>query len=260
MLLQAVLLTGCALLGAVWAWQDWHRVRTESVRLAALSGAEIADPWRAWLDRNGAAFALGAALLLLAINADRQGARTARRLERERRRALHHALHDTLTRLPNRRAFDRRLRRLAATGNGPASLLLVDLDGFKQLNDTLGHEAGDIALVQVASALRAAVKADEGLCCRWGGDEFAVLLPQADRADAERIAARLERALERVVVARDGCEAFPVRGSIGIATLRDGSVHGQQHLLRAADEALAGVKRHRHGRPAEVFVRFPTQP
>lgn len=258
-LLQGVLLVVCVLLGAVWAWQDWQRERVESLMRTASYGASAADPWRSWLDRNGPVFALGAALLLLAINADQQGARTARRLERERRRAVHDALHDALTRLPNRRAFDRRLRRLAADGRGPASLLLVDLDGFKQLNDTLGHEAGDIALVQVAAALRAAVKSHEGLCCRWGGDEFAVLLPRADRDSAERIAARLEQALQRVVVAHGHDGSVCMRGSIGIATLQDRSATTEDDLLRIADEALAVIKRQRHGLRDHSSVRLRTQ-
>ena len=253
LLLQSALLAGCLLLGAVWAWQDWHRERAATATLAALSGAPVADPWAAWLHRNGPLFALGAALLLLVINADLQGTHRLRRLERERRRALHDALHDALTRLPNRRAFDRRLRRLAVERTDAASLLLVDLDGFKEINDTLGHEAGDLALVRVAATLRESVCRDGGLCCRWGGDEFAVLLPRADRATAERTAARLEQALQQLVIVRDG-HAFHVSGSIGIATLRDDSSYGQDDLFRIADEVLAGVKRQRHSRRNDVVT------
>lgn len=233
MLLQAMLLAACVSLGIVWAWQDWH-----------LEQAQTAAPSReAWLERNAPPFALGAALLLLAVNAGWQGALTACRLERERRRALR----DALTRLPNRRAFDRRLRELSADPSRPASLLFVDLDGFKSLNDTLGHEAGDAALVGVAAALRSAVPAHEGLCCRWGGDEFAVLLPQADRDRAEQVATRLEQALQRVVVARDGQPVYRVRGSVGIATLRREAAVGPTELLRTADAALMDIKRARAG-------------
>lgn len=262
-LLQAALLAVCALLGALWAWQDWHRERAESSALSARSGAPAADPWQAWLRRNGPVVALGAALLLLAVNADQQGARTVRRLDRERRRALHDSLHDALTRLPNRRAFDRWLRRFAADEGGPLSLLLVDLDGFKQLNDDLGHEVGDAALIQVAAALRATVKPHEGICCRWGGDEFAVLLPQTDRESAERVAARLEQALQRVVVGRSCDEGVRVRGSIGVATLQDRSSMTGGELLRTADDALAGIKRQRYATQdsaerSDSFVRKRT--
>lgn len=229
--LQVVLLAACVSLGIVWAWQDWHLEQAQAV----VSVKE------AWLERNAPLFALGAALLLLAVNAGWQGAVTACRLERERRLALR----DALTRLPNRRAFDRRLREIAVDPSQPASLLFVDLDGFKDLNDTFGHEAGDAALVGVAAALRSAVPAQEGLCCRWGGDEFAVLLPRTDRDHAEEVAARLEHALQRVVVARDGETVHHVRGSIGIATLRGGPGAGRTELLRTADAALADIKRAR---------------
>ena len=245
--LQAILLSGCVLLAFVWALQDWRYERARALSEAVHAGGgapadgEVSAEWQAWLERRSAPFALGAALLLLAVNAGWQGIRDARRLERERRRALH----DSLTRLPNRRAFDRRLRELAAGPASPASLLFVDLDGFKQLNDTLGHEAGDVALVRVADALRDTVPRGEGLCCRWGGDEFAVLLPEADRARAEQVAARLEEALRRVVVRREGRGALPVRGSVGIATLQGDAQCGWTELLKVADDALADAKRAR---------------
>ena len=230
----------------VWAIQDWRYERSRSVGTASAAGSVMAGAqdllaWRTWLENRAAPFALGAALLLLAVNAGRHDARTARCLERERRRAMH----DALTRLPNRRAFDRRLRRLRAGDGRPASLLFIDLDGFKQLNDTLGHEAGDAALVRVAEALRAAVPPGEGLCCRWGGDEFAVLLPRADRARAEQVAARLEAALRGVEIRCEGRGAFRVRGSVGIATVQGGDRCGRDRLLRVADDALADMKRAR---------------
>lgn len=254
--LQVVLLCSCVTLSMVWALQDWRYERarmagTASGGASVMAGAPDLDAWWAWLEHRAAPFALGAALLLLAVNAGWHDLRTARCLERERRRAMH----DALTRLPNRRAFDRRLRKLAARRARPASLLFVDLDGFKQLNDTLGHEAGDAALVRVAEALRAAVPLDEGLCCRWGGDEFAVLLPRADRRRAEQVAARLEEALRGVEIRREGRGAFRVRGSVGIATVQGGERCGRDRLLRVADDALADIKRARRSPGACVTAR-----
>lgn len=243
--LQTMLLCSCVVLAAAWASQDWRYEHARHVAESAAASTAVAAPgsaeWRSWLERRSVPFALGAALLLLVVNAGQQGVRTARCLERERRRALH----DPLTRLPNRRAFDRRLRKLVADRGHPASLLFVDLDGFKQLNDTLGHEAGDAALVRVAEALRAAVPPRDGVCCRWGGDEFAVLLPGTDRERAERVAARLQDALQGVVVRRAGHGAIRVSGSVGIATLRGAAPRGRRELLRVADDALTEVKRAR---------------
>lgn len=249
--LQAALVGCCALLAVVWAVQDWRYERDN----LAVPGLSEREEFRAWLERRSAPFALGAALLLLTVNSGWYCARTARRLERERRRALL----DPLTRLPNRRAFDRRLQRIADGRDGTASLLFIDLDYFKKLNDTLGHEAGDAALIGVAGAMRSAVSEQEGLCCRWGGDEFAILLPGADRAQAERVASRVARALDEVRVpthrTRERTDVVAVRGSIGIATigLPDRPARfPHRRLLRIADAALADAKRARVGASAGV--------
>jgi diguanylate cyclase (GGDEF)-like protein len=241
--LQAALIACCALLGVLLGIKDW---RHERLHLAG-PDASPSQTFRMWVERRAAPFALGSALLLLSVNACQFNQQAVRRLQRERRRALQ----DPLTRLPNRRAFDRRLQRLAGDRRGATSLLFIDLDRFKVLNDTLGHEAGDAALVGVAAAIRRAVAdEDEGLCCRWGGDEFAILLPGADRAKAERVASRVAEALGQVRISVDHRPPIPVRGSIGIATIdqdrlpshaRTGSGH-HPSLLGMADAALADAK------------------
>ena len=108
-------------------------------------------------------------------------------------RLRHEATHDTLTGLPNRRAFRRRLVREMETGNGLA-VVLCDMDNLKTVNDTHGHEAGDKALQKLAGALSSQLRrSDEAY--RIGGDEFAVILPGAARLDAERVMCRLRDAV-----------------------------------------------------------------
>ena len=103
---------------------------------------------------------------------------------------VHGGRHDALTGLLNRRAYEERLPVEIARANRfgwPLSLCLLDLDGFKKINDTLGHPAGDRALQQVAALIDESRLTDDGF--RIGGDEFAILMPQTEREDAE-LAAR----------------------------------------------------------------------
>ncbi|OLB78093.1 MAG: hypothetical protein AUI14_14050 [Actinobacteria bacterium 13_2_20CM_2_71_6] len=123
-------------------------------------------------------------LLLRTVNNRAQALTQALRVQEELQAQLtHRALHDPLTGLGNRALL---AERLAAAAGGTFALLMLDLDGFKDINDTLGHPAGDELLVEVARRLRAAVS--DGAVVRLGGDEFAILVPGADRATAGRIA------------------------------------------------------------------------
>ena len=173
---------------------------------------------------------------------------TARRAMEERLR--HEALHDPLTGLPNRRLF---LDRLAATaergrrrGGGAFSVLFLDLDRFKLVNDSLGHPVGDRLLCAVAERLRGCVGPADTVA-RLGGDEFALLLDGAGAEAAARTAADVARALAPAV-ALDGYEVHAT-ASIGIAP---GPGDGPEALLRAADAAMY---RARAGGPGrwEVF-------
>jgi diguanylate cyclase (GGDEF)-like protein len=152
---------------------------------------------------------------------------------------------DPLTGLLNRRAFleemSRRLDRLAFDGL-PGTLMFVDLDRFKELNDTLGHEVGDAALLITASLLRELVRPAD-LIARFGGDEFAVWLDGADhRAAAERAEQLRRSAPERISPLAAGCD-LPLTMSIGIATRPAHSEESLQDLLRRADAAMYVVKR-----------------
>ncbi|WP_432491678.1 diguanylate cyclase domain-containing protein [Kineococcus gypseus] len=172
------------------------------------------------------------------------------------------ALHDPLTELPNRRLFAERLEQAVARAGrtgGAAAVLFADLDGFKAVNDDLGHAAGDDLLVQVAARFRVCL-GGAGTLARLGGDEFAVLLedvaaPGEALAAAQRVLAALHRPF-RLRDARAG--ARPGAGgevdavlsaSVGVVLRGTGTGAG---LLRAADEAMYRAKR--TGRGSVVVV------
>ncbi|GAA2395251.1 diguanylate cyclase domain-containing protein [Dactylosporangium salmoneum] len=145
----------------------------------------------------------------------------------------HQATHDGLTGLANRALFDQRLAGLQTH----ASVLLVDLNGFKAVNDTHGHHAGDAVLVAVAERLAAATPST-GTAARLGGDEFAVLLPAAGPATAAAVAEHFLALLDAPVLV-DG-HRLAVRAAVGIATGPPGDPDG---LLRRADTEMYRRKR-----------------
>ena len=149
------------------------------------------------------------------------------------------AEYDPLTDLANRTLLNRRLEAAAALGH-PTSLIMLDLDGFKDVNDGLGHAAGDQVLKAVAGRLCDVVR-DAGLPCRLGGDEFVVLLAgTADPLAAAYLADRLIKAIERPVEL--GERAVYVGASAGVS-LSQGAVWGADELLEQADLALYQPKR-----------------
>jgi diguanylate cyclase (GGDEF)-like protein len=152
------------------------------------------------------------------------------------------ALHDPVTRLPNRTLFMERLEhgiRQAKRHNWSLAVLFIDLDGFKQINDTHGHDIGDEVLVSVARSLQNSVRAEDTMC-RYGGDEFACLMLDVDTAnDVGEFAAGLVR---RIATACDAAEKVPmVNASIGVALYPE---HGRtaETLLRHADVAMYQAK------------------
>lgn len=172
----------------------------------------------------------------------------------ERARALAHV--DALTGMPNRRAFDAMLAEsidCARASRRPISLLLCDVDSFKEVNDAFGHACGDEVLCGLAHVLSGAVRRPD-VAFRWAGDEFAVILTDADRAAAAAVAQRL-----RGVVAR-GCsrpDGQPLALGVGVAQLEDGM--STEELLVAADRQLfdykARAKRSRHAARAAGLQR-----
>jgi diguanylate cyclase (GGDEF)-like protein/PAS domain S-box-containing protein len=158
----------------------------------------------------------------------------------------HQALHDPLTGLANRTLLHERLvhalARAVRSGEGVA-LLFVDLDDFKLVNDSLGHDVGDRLLIAVADRLRACVRPADTVA-RLGGDEFAILLEGAGDDDAADIAERIQAALESAVDL--GHAPVRVHASIGIAHHHDGPPDAG-HLLRKADMAMYAAKRQGKG-------------
>lgn len=170
------------------------------------------------------------------------------------------AHYDTLTGLPNRLLFEERfeqVQQLAERNKTPFALLLLDLDGFKPVNDTYGHEAGDNVLRQIAERLQACIRRRSDTVARLGGDEFVILLPHLDqREDALQIARQIQIALARPLTLSGTTEATLTLGvSTGIACYPE---HGDsaRNLLRAADEAMYRVKK--SGKNHIAFAQTPS--
>ncbi len=165
----------------------------------------------------------------------------------------HLADHDTLTGLPNRRTFGGHLtRELAqrARHGTPLALLMLDVDHFKQINDTLGHRIGDAILCAAADSMRARIR-ESDIAGRLGGDEFAVLLPQTDRAGAEIVA----RDLVGAIAALRPVETDPdlrLSASIGVVAVERSAIVAEEELLDAADVAMYNAKAAGRGRYAAL--------
>ena len=163
------------------------------------------------------------------------------RAEREREAFRTSSLTDPLTGMANRRALFERIEYeiVRHTRQGRSfAVLVLDLDGFKRVNDRFGHAAGDELLRDVTAALRSVVR-EQDTVARMGGDEFCVLAPETRADGAQRLAARAEAAISRVTTGLDALGA-----SIGIALFEaDGSDRAQ--LLARADAAQAEAKRRR---------------
>jgi diguanylate cyclase (GGDEF)-like protein len=218
--------------------------------------ATVSAYWRTQRDADGAdirlriahvanvLIALAALLFCLLLTALGMYAKRNRQLVGESYEFEYAALHDPLTTLPNRRQLFAVLDDAAANHQaGPAprkiAVLYVDLDGFKQVNDSHGHRAGDEFLIAVSRRFRESVRKRD-VVARIGGDEFAVLIHEFSTADE---LAEVARRLIACVVATDEQMGLGlVRASIGIASFPD-LVGDYQRLVAAADEAMYRVKR-----------------
>ncbi|WLR91928.1 bifunctional diguanylate cyclase/phosphodiesterase [Shinella zoogloeoides] len=218
-----------------------RHIRAHGMTYRASSGAKriVGANWDVTEDIQ-----LQAELLQAKLTAEAQN----RALEEARRVMEHNSLHDALTRLPNRRFLDQQLA-LASDDGRALTLLHIDLDRFKDINDTLGHAAGDEVLKQAAAVLRAHVPAEDFIA-RIGGDEF-VLLSRRDPAAADfpTLSARLIEAIS-APMAIEGHDCR-IGASIGIATRHDAEESAEQ-LLVNADIALYEAKRRGRNR-VEAF-------
>lgn len=181
-----------------------------------------------WMTQN--AFQLGSLIEMLLLSLA-LGARV---------RELHQdSYRDALTGLANRRQFDEGMRegfQLARAQGRALSLLLLDIDHFKRFNDSFGHQAGDRVLQEVARLLQLEVRRPY-TACRHGGEEFAVIMPDAGAEAARVLAERLRRKLAQA------CRGeTPLTLSIGVASLEDGDFAAPEQLFAAADDALYAAK------------------
>jgi diguanylate cyclase (GGDEF)-like protein len=165
-----------------------------------------------------------------------------KRMEEELRRT---SQRDALTGLANRRTFEERLQTewsRAARASRPLSLIMVDIDHFKEFNDLHGHVQGDECLRRVAEVIESTFRRSGELTSRWGGEEFAIVLAEVDRRDAIALAERLRKAVEDAAIPRRG-RSSRVTVSVGVASLLPSPGGHPLHLVSLADEAMYRSKR-----------------
>jgi diguanylate cyclase (GGDEF)-like protein/PAS domain S-box-containing protein len=160
--------------------------------------------------------------------------------------------HDALTGLFNRRRFEEELDRALASAeryHHRGAILVLDLDGFKHVNDTLGHPVGDELIARLAGTLRDELR-ESDVIARLGGDEFGVILPEASPAEADAVASKLLRAVERDGLAADGAGRTRVTASVGLAAFDGTDNRNAEELLVEADIAMYGAKKAGRNRAA----------
>jgi diguanylate cyclase (GGDEF)-like protein len=153
---------------------------------------------------------------------------------------------DSLTEIANRRAFDYTLDRewnRAQRSREPLSLLLIDLDFFKNLNDRYGHVSGDECLVRIAHTLRAALPREVDVLARYGGEEFAAILPGTDRAGAETVARKMLAAVRRLGIRNETIFGDVATISVGISTCDPAGKASCVDLIKGSDHALYRAKK-----------------
>ena len=151
----------------------------------------------------------------------------------------HQALTDPLTGLPNRRFFDQRLNeeiRRSMRYQHPFALMIMDLNGFKEINDRFGHPAGDAVLKQLAELFRNSMR-DTDFMARYGGDEFAFILPETSADDAKKVIRNLQKLMRDAHFAVSGNEEHMLSGSFGFA-LFPSHASSSDELISAADQML----------------------
>jgi len=186
---------------------------------------------------------------LLHRQVNQRVARRTQKLERNMQSLKKSALTDSLTGLANRKFFEEYLAALfqqACQEQRDLACMMIDMDGFKQVNDTFGHAAGDKLIIFLGKLLRAAVR-DGDMCCRLGGDEFVVLLEEATEELALEVSERIRRLYEREAAhlapadATDIAPSLPAI-SIGLAGRLQSHAQTPEELLACADKALLAAK------------------
>src|SRR5215207_1730996 len=173
---------------------------------------------------------------------------------------VHRSLHDALTGLPNRLLFQDRLWHALERGhreNTPTCVLIMDLDGFKAVNDQLGHPMGDLVLISFAERLRSVLRASD-TAARLGGDEFSIVCENTEPADAEVLAQRLRASVTEPLELSGATVSVGL--SIGIGSVAGGDHPGDvyERVVREADDAMYADKVRRRKRPRQESFLFQT--
>ena len=175
-----------------------------------------------------------------------QRLRTEMALKKANERLQHLVAYDGLTEIPNRRRFDEYLDeqwRQGKRDRGELSLVLCDLDAFKAYNDTLGHQAGDKCLQQVAHEITQVVKRPMDLVARYGGEELAILLPYTSQIGAFQIAEEVRKAVKDLKIEHPNSPVNPyVTVSVGVSSIVPREDCAPKNLIRMADNALYQAK------------------
>ncbi|GLZ40969.1 GGDEF domain-containing protein [Actinokineospora sp. NBRC 105648] len=227
-----------------WSWISILGNRKENVDLAITLCLGLIAAWGA-----GVAYGLLLAALSVVVVGYTRHTQRIEQLEQERDRLEVDALHDPLTGLANQRGFNPAAALALVADQArrrPTAVMMFDLDRFKQVNSRLGHLGANEVLKALAVVLRGSVRRDD-LVCRWGGEEFSVLLPSTTRADAWTIAERIRAAVESMTV-----ELTKAAGGrtelVGDFTISGGIALSPEHgtdlatLQEFADQALAKAK------------------
>lgn len=177
-----------------------------------------------------------------------------------RERLQHQSMHDPLTGLYNRRymaeTLERELRRAEIQAH-PIGLVMLDIDHFKMFNDTYGHDGGDTLLHALGAFLQTHMRSDD-IACRYGGEEFTLILPNMSREEARQYAEALRAEIKQLAVQHNDIDLGTITVSMGIASFPESGINAET-LLRAADIALYHAKAEGRDR---VFVsenRWPTK-
>ena len=213
--------------------REIHKQTAEMRRLFDLPTGELGNPDEILARANEA---------LLQITMQAQQQTTA--LEQQNRQLLARAETDPLTGIANRGKFNAVLADAfthAAQTAEPLAVLFLDADHFKRLNDTYGHPTGDRVLIELADLLTREMP-DTALPCRYGGEEFAVILPGVDRRRAAQLAEHARQAIAATPVPSDEGEELRVTASIGVAAYEHACFAKPEHLVKAADQGVYAAK------------------
>jgi diguanylate cyclase (GGDEF)-like protein len=208
-----------------------------------VAGAETVGVLTATDKRDGSPFDSRDVIALRMFGASAALALMAARNDTELHRLAYAATIDSLTELFNRPYFDARLHQeieRAKRQSTSVTLLMADIDDFKTINDTHGHQIGDVVLQAVAGVLRSSVRIFD-VCSRYGGDEFAILMLSSDQASAAACAERIRQRVSETEVREDGGPTLPrTTLSIGVAVMGPGD--GPTDLIRRADQSMYQAK------------------